>query len=133
MAGLVQAFSGGTHEGEWHTSLTAINNTPFNTDFYRNDYQRLKEKKQDNNQSNRPKAYLSFVLFDDDFKLVEDNSGVRQLKADRDKLQELAVDRMAVAKSGFLFVYTSNESQQDVFFDNVILGLSSGPLLEEIL
>ncbi|UPK72825.1 RHS repeat-associated core domain-containing protein [Chitinophaga filiformis] len=38
---------------------------------------------------------------------------------------------MAVEKSGFLYVYTSNESQQDVFFDNVVLGVNSGPLLEE--
>jgi hypothetical protein len=62
---------------------------------------------------------------------VEDNSGVRQVKVDPDELQELGVDKMAVAKSGFLYVYTSNESQQDVFFDNVVLGVTSGPLLEE--
>lgn len=34
-------------------------------------------------------------------------------------------------KSGFLYVYTSNEGTQDVFFDNVLLGVNSGPLLEE--
>jgi hypothetical protein len=28
-------------------------------------------------------------------------------------------------------VYTSNEGTQDVFFDNVLLGVNSGPLLEE--
>ncbi|SFM78498.1 RHS repeat-associated core domain-containing protein [Chitinophaga sp. YR627] len=131
LANLVQAFGGSSAEGDMHASEVVANNTPFNTDFYNNDYQRLKEKNQENGQSDRPKAYLNFVLFDDDFKLVEDNSGVRQVKADPDELQELGVDKMAVAKSGFLYVYTSNESQQDVFFDNVILGVASGPLLEE--
>ena len=48
-----------------------------------------------------------------------------------DELQTLAVDKMPVKENGFLYVYTSNESPQDVFFDDVILGVTSGPLLEE--
>jgi RHS repeat-associated protein len=131
VAGLVQAFGGSVGENGSHASEAIANNTPFNADFYNNNYQRLKEKNNDNGQSNRPKAYLSFVLFNDDFKLVEDNSGVRQVKESPDELQELGVEKMAVEESGFLYVYTSNESQQDVFFDNVVLGVNSGPLLEE--
>ncbi|WP_423735650.1 hypothetical protein [Chitinophaga caseinilytica] len=34
-------------------------------------------------------------------------------------------------KSGFLYVYTSNETQQDDFFDNVIDSLAGTPVLEE--
>ncbi|MCF6405179.1 RHS repeat-associated core domain-containing protein [Chitinophaga filiformis] len=131
IAGLVQAFGGSTGENGSHASQVASNNTPFNADFYNNNYQRLKEKNNDNGRSDRPKAYLNFVLFDDDFKLVEDNSGVRQVKESPDELQELGVEKMAVEESGFLYVYTSNESQQDVFFDNVVLAVNSGPLLEE--
>ncbi|UPK66732.1 DUF6443 domain-containing protein [Chitinophaga filiformis] len=131
VAGLVQAFGGVASENGSHASDAIANNTPFNADFYNNNYQRLKERDQDNGATSRPKAYLNFVLFDDDFKLVEDNSGVRQVKESPDELQELGVDKMAVEKSGFLYVYTSNESQQDVFFDNVVLAVNSGPLLEE--
>ncbi|SHN46177.1 DUF6443 domain-containing protein [Chitinophaga sp. CF418] len=131
LAGLVEAFGGSGGEKGSHASEVVSNNTPFNADFYNNNYQRLKEKDKENSQPDRPKAYLNFVLFDDDFKLVEDNSGVRQVKANPDELQELGVEKMAVEKSGFLYVYTSNESQQDVFFDNVVLGVNSGPLLEE--
>jgi hypothetical protein len=131
VAGLVQAFGGSTSEGASHAATDMSNGTLFNADFYGNTYQRLKEKNTDNGQSDRPKAYLNFVLFDDDFKLVEDNSGVRQVKSSPDELQELGVEKMGVAKSGYLYVYTSNESQQDVYFDNVVFGLGSGPLLEE--
>lgn len=131
IAGLVQAFGGNAGENGSHASEAIANNTPFNADFYNNNYQRLKEKNEENGQSDRPKAYLNFVLFDDDFKLVEDNSGVRQVKSSPDELQELGVEKMAIEESGFLYVYTSNESQQDVFFDNVVLGVTSGPLLEE--
>ncbi|MET7001558.1 RHS repeat domain-containing protein [Chitinophaga defluvii] len=38
---------------------------------------------------------------------------------------------MVVQQSGFLYVYTSNESPQDVFFDNVTVALANGPFLEE--
>ncbi|MCF6403125.1 type III secretion system effector protein [Chitinophaga filiformis] len=130
IAGLVQAFGGSTGGDGSHASEAISNNTPFNADFYNNSYQRLKEKNNDGHSS-RPKAYLNFVLFNDDFKLVEDNSGVRQVKESPDELQELGVEKMAIEESGFLYVYTSNESQQDVFFDNVVLGVNSGPLLEE--
>lgn len=131
VADLVQAFGSGNADNGAHGSLVSDNNTPFNAGFYNNDYQRLKEKETNGAQNDRPKAYLNFVLFDDDFKLVENNSGTRQVKSTPDELQELGVEKMAVEKSGFMYVYTSNESQQDVYFDNVVLGLSSGPLLEE--
>ncbi|WP_157304024.1 DUF6443 domain-containing protein [Chitinophaga tropicalis] len=129
LAGLIQAF-GGTDVKNAHAT-GGNNSTPFNSDFYNNNYQRLKEKSPETNKADRPKAYLNFVLFDDNFKLVEGNSGVRQLKATPDELQELKVDKMPIQKNGFLYVYTSNETAQDVYFDNVSLALASGPVLEE--
>lgn len=131
---LVRAFSGnaGVTEG-FHGGTGPDRNTiPFNENFVGSQYQRLKERDNSENVRNdRPRAYLNFVLFDEQFNMVEENSGVWQVKASPDELQTLGQDKMVVAKSGFLYVYTSNESQQDVFFDNVILTLSSGALLEE--
>ncbi|MEC5143656.1 DUF6443 domain-containing protein [Chitinophaga sp. 212800010-3] len=132
LADLVQAFNGGGgSDKSAHGATGNANLTPFNNNFYNNDYRRLKEKEPDQPNADRPKAYLNFVLFDDDFKLVEENSGVKQVKAEPDQLQTLGQDRMVVKKSGFLYAYTSNESPQTVYFDNVILGVNSGPLLEE--
>jgi RHS repeat-associated protein len=47
------------------------------------------------------------------------------------QLQTMAQDRMVVKENRFLYIYTSNESPQDVFFDNVILDHITGPVLEE--
>ncbi|MCK7553476.1 hypothetical protein MKQ70_00035 [Chitinophaga sedimenti] len=129
---LVQAF-GGTAATDAHASAgQSGNNTPFNDNFNSNQYQRLKEKDAGNQPSlNRPKAYLNFALFNDQFKLVEDNSGVRQVQESPDQLQTLAADKMVVKESGFLYVYTSNETAQDVFFDNVAVVLEPGAVLEE--
>ncbi|MBS0028874.1 DUF6443 domain-containing protein [Chitinophaga sp. 22321] len=129
---LVHAFNGNgaTDEGV-HGLAGADQQTPFTSNFYNNDYRRLKEKEPDQTNPDRPKAYLNFVMFDDQFKLVDGNSGVKQVKAAPDQLQTLGQDKMVMEKSGFLYAYTSNEGTQDVFFDNVILGVNSGPLLEE--
>ncbi|WP_354028154.1 DUF6443 domain-containing protein [Chitinophaga sp. OAE865] len=131
LADLVQVFSHGASTDATHGIASSEPVTPFNSSFYNNDYQRLKEKEPDQRNANRPKAYLNFVLFDDQFKLVDGNSGVKQVKAEPDQLQTLAQDKMVMEKSGFLYVYTSNESPQEVFFDNVVVTQASGPLLEE--
>ncbi|MBC9933547.1 RHS repeat-associated core domain-containing protein [Chitinophaga qingshengii] len=131
LADLVQAF-GGTPAGAGNHGGEAMDNaTPFNTNFYNNDYRKLKEKDPDQHRTDRPKAYLNFVLFDDQFKLVETNSGIKQVKAEPDQLQTLAQDKMVISQSGFLYVYTSNESPQDVFFDNVVITHTAGAVLEE--
>jgi RHS repeat-associated protein len=132
VAALLQAFSSG--HGSSATSHAAAGQTaatsPFDN-FNSADYQRLKERDPNKNNEDKPKAYLNFALFDDQFNLVEENSGVRQVKGTPDELQTLAVDKMPIAKSGFLYVYTSNETAQDVFFDNVTVQDIAGPLLEE--
>jgi RHS repeat-associated protein len=130
IASLLQAFGGNGSSDASHAARQAENLSPFRN-FNNSDYQRLKEKDPDENREDKPKAYLNFALFDDQFNLVEDNSGVRQVKGDPDQLQTLAVDKMVVTRNGFLYVYTSNETPQDVFFDNLTVQDISGPLLEE--
>ena len=71
------------------------------------------------------------MLFDDQLKMVDENSGVRQVQAQPDEVQVLGQDRMVVQKSGFLYVYTSNETPQDVYFDEVMVVNLPGPVLEE--
>ncbi|UPK69540.1 DUF6443 domain-containing protein [Chitinophaga filiformis] len=131
LANLIQTFGSSNTADLSHAGSLTGNATPFTAEFYNSNYQRLTEKDKQPETPGRPKAYLNFVLFDDGFNLVNDNSGVRQVKAAPDELQDLNVEKMAVNKTGFLYVYTSNESLQDVYFDNIMLGLTSGPLIEE--
>jgi RHS repeat-associated protein len=63
--------------------------------------------------------------------MVGENSGVKQVQGSPDALQTLGTDRMVVKRTGFLYIYTSNESGEDVFFDNLVVVHNTGPLLEE--
>ncbi len=131
LSALISSFGGqGAETGHGALASASLNNTPFNNDF-NNAYQRLKEKDAQNSSPQRPKAYLNYVLFDEKLGLVEDNSGVKQVQASPDELQTLAQDKMVMQKNGFLYVYTSNESPQDVYFDNLIIITNPAPLLEE--
>ncbi|UYQ91124.1 DUF6443 domain-containing protein [Chitinophaga horti] len=131
-AALAQVFSG-TPGGHAHAGAAGEGvRTPFGGGFTENQYQRLKDKEPGSQvMKNRPNAYLNFVLFDEQFKLVEENSGVRQVQEKPDELQTLAADKMVMKESGFLYVYASNESAQDVYFDNLAVMSGSSPVLEE--
>jgi RHS repeat-associated protein len=83
------------------------------------------------NQVAQPKAYLNFVLFDDQFNLVAENSGVRQVQGSTGQLINLVVNKQAIKKTGWLYIYSSNESAVDVYFDNLIITHNAGPLQEE--
>lgn len=130
LSDIVQAFAGKSLTSGVHGATTTPS-SPFTSNFYNSDYQRLKQRDADQLQAGTPKAYLNYVLFDDQFKMVEDNSGVKQVKNEPGQLQALVRDKMVVKKSGFLYVYTSNESPQDVFFDDVTIMDAQGPVLEE--
>jgi len=131
LAELVNTFSTSGTMSASHGGQGTGTSSPFNSGFYNNSYRRLKERDFNEELSNRPKAYLSYVLFDEQMRMVENSSGVKRVAETPDQLQTLTLDKTVMSKSGYLYVFTSNESQQDVFFDNVVLGFNPGPILEE--
>ncbi|NSL88906.1 RHS repeat-associated core domain-containing protein [Chitinophaga sp. Mgbs1] len=130
LADLLTVFGGSTATAATHGNNAVSPAMPFNADFYNHQYQQLK-RKEPQQHPEQPKAYLNYVLFDDQFKLVEQNSGVKRVQVIPDEIQSLVKEKMIIAKSGFLYVYTSNESPQDVYFDDVEILDANGPLLEE--
>jgi RHS repeat-associated protein len=80
--------------------------------------------------STRPKAFLNWILVDNQFKLVSSSSSAMQVVAGSSK-QVLAPPMLTLPKSGYLYVYVSNESPQDVYFDDVTIQHLPGALVQE--
>jgi RHS repeat-associated protein len=89
---------------------------------------------QQTNQSNatptKPRAFINVIFFDEQFKatdfkisMVDKNSTIK------DHFSEL--QNLAATKSGYVYIYCSNESPVNVFFDNLQIVHTRGPILEE--
>ncbi len=85
-------------------------------------------------QTNRPKAYVNWILFDENFRPVigsgNTNSGFDAV-GDNGGRKAHTRSTGAITKNGYLYVYCSNESKLDVFFDNLQVVHTRGALLEE--
>jgi len=77
-----------------------------------------------------PRAYINWLLFDNQFNLVSSSSGFDAVSSTYDDLKSHS-KTVDISKNGYLYVYCSNESDQPVFFDNLQLIHTHGPLLEE--
>lgn len=85
--------------------------------------------------SSKPKAYLNWILFDEQFRYVAGtgttNSGFQQVGADT-TFTTHTVTGQVMTKSGWLFIYFSNETPNiNVFFDNLQVTHRRGRILEE--
>ena len=76
----------------------------------------------------KPKAYFNWILFDEQFQPVQEGSNFAQVQAP-DQVNPLSAS-VDIPKSGYLYVYCSNESNVDVFFDNLQVVHTKGALLE---
>ena len=95
------------------------------------DLQALKAKNPNRLINRKPKAYLDYIFFDNQLKFVTDGSGVQQVNGDPGELETLASGKVVAKRNGYVYVYTSNESTQDVLFYNLGVTQITGPVLEE--
>jgi RHS repeat-associated protein len=86
--------------------------------------------------SGAPRAYLSWVLLDEEqFKMVSASSGfvaVPQITTGpKVLLQGNSGNSIEMSRNGYLYVYVSNESKGNVYFDDIRVEHIRGPLTEE--
>jgi len=89
----------------------------------------------------KPKAYLNWILLDEDLKPIPEDttlnpfdrkeySGFQRVGAPGELTQHVK-QGWKMEKSGFVYIFTSNESPDaDVYFDDLAITTFAGPLLE---
>jgi RHS repeat-associated protein len=82
-----------------------------------------------------PQAYLTVLFFDERFKFVAAaDGGVVQQQVSSSVGSggaALALANIPAPKNGYAYVYVSNQSNQDVYFDNLQVGKAGGNIIEE--
>jgi RHS repeat-associated protein len=84
-----------------------------------------------------PKAYINYIFLDEQFKYagggasrVGNGTSGSGIVKDHWNV-DAQLQNIPAPKNGYIFVYVSNESNLDVFFDNLQVVHKPGPLLEE--
>ena len=88
------------------------------------------QSNQSNALPNTLRAFINVIFFDEQFKAVDFRTsmvgGNSTLKDHYSELQDLVAN-----KNGFVYIYCSNESPVDVFFDNLQVVQRRSAILEE--
>jgi RHS repeat-associated protein len=88
-------------------------------------------------QPGKPKAYLNVLFFDEQFKMDANASQYRQVgtgtmnPANPGQIGFMAGSAALAKKSGYCYIYISNESNDLVYFDNFTLAHERSSLMEE--
>jgi RHS repeat-associated protein len=84
-----------------------------------------------NSGTNNARAFVNYLLFDEQLKYISGGADP-VLAGGGYKLHNVFINNpINVGKSGYLYVYVSNESNLPVYFDNLVLTHTPGPILEE--
>ncbi|MES2430803.1 MAG: DUF6443 domain-containing protein, partial [Bacteroidota bacterium] len=133
LAGIINAITGqgagsilhGANTSAIDDRLNNYNGTSV-TDFFTD------PNNPDANASTKPRAYLNYIFFDENFNFVPGVSGFKRvaLSGNGDD-RFLTMPETKAIKNGYVYIYLSNESNQPVFFDNFTVTHKRGQLLAE--
>lgn len=81
--------------------------------------------------TSKPKAFVNWILFDEQFNYVSASSGFEQVGSTNTFTTHVKND-LTVSRNGYLFIFISNETPNiNVIFDNLQVTHVRGPILEE--
>jgi RHS repeat-associated protein len=83
-------------------------------------------------ENNRPKAYMVWMLFDKEMKMVKTgrSSGATQIPEGVGQVKSMAENNIVMDQGGFLTAYTVSESPTSVYIDNFQLTQTTGQVME---
>ena len=76
-----------------------------------------------------PKAYINYIFFDERFASVA--SGFSKVGSNSVLKPHTDLSNITVPKNGYVYIYVSNESPVNVFFDNLQVVHTRGAIMEE--
>jgi RHS repeat-associated protein len=82
------------------------------------------------NPNNNVKAGLCYIIFDEQFNYISGGFDAVQ-PATNGGLKNHFLQNIPVIKNGYIYIYASNESNLDVFFDNLEVVHTRGQIVEE--
>jgi len=86
----------------------------------------------DSTPGSKPKAYLNWMLLDNQFNYVSGNNQSGAIPVGSPNALNTLATTIKLKHSGYLYIWVSNETQNwMVFFDNLSVQDFSGPMLEE--
>lgn len=86
-----------------------------------------------NEAPGKPKAFLNYLFFDESMKLLPEYSRLWQAEGDGEwqKIGTEEYESIEMPKNGYIAVYQSNQTKSATFFDNMLVSVEPGVLIEE--
>jgi RHS repeat-associated protein len=81
--------------------------------------------------SGKPQAFLNWILFDERMQYVTGNVDPVGSGGTKEVHDAFVNSPVVAEKSGYLYIYVSNETDMNVFFDNLVVTHTPGSILEE--
>ncbi|MFC4231489.1 DUF6443 domain-containing protein [Parasediminibacterium paludis] len=135
ITGLLNTSNNGTHIGENYVLQNQINQYQLSYYSILNSFLLYSSGRVPYyyTTTQKPKAFINYIVFDEQYNYVTGNaSAVGEVNTVKDHNSiDAVLQGIVIPKNGYIYVFCSNESPVDVFFDNLQVIHTPGPLLEE--
>jgi len=126
---LAGALGGGATGTVIHNNTTAITNQLNATPGF------ISAVEPSTSTGSTPQAYLTILFFDERMNFISAaDGGVAQQQVAgtwTTGTAPLGLSNIKAPKNGYAYIYVSNRSDQDVYFDNLAVGVTGGNIIEE--